>query len=93
MGTLLIDGLNLESPRAWMFYSMGQMILARRDSGVGNLQISLAFRHDLPGVPSPEACLALAQKFVTRAGLSEPFDITQITDGSSLFGGIQLHDW
>jgi hypothetical protein len=43
MGTLLIDGLKLEAPETWLFRSMGQMILAQRDSGVGSLQISLAF--------------------------------------------------
>jgi hypothetical protein len=87
MGTLVIDGLKLEAPQAWMFYSMGKMILARRDSGIGSLQISLAFRHDLHGAPSPEACLTLAQGFVSRAGMSEPFDTTQVGDGGSLFGG------
>jgi hypothetical protein len=87
MGTLLMEGLKLEAPQAWTFYKMGQMILARRDSGAGSLQISLAFRHDLRGAPSSEACLALAQKFVSRAGMSEPFDITQVADGGSLFGG------
>jgi hypothetical protein len=73
-----------------MFYSVGPMILARRDSGIGPLQISLAFRHDLSGAPRPEACLALAQKFVSRAGISEPFDTTQVADGDSLFGGFSF---
>ena len=86
MGTLLIDGLKLEAPQAWKFYSMG-MILARRDSGFGNLQISVAFRSDLRGAASPEACLALAMEFVSRAGMSQPFDIKQDADGDSLFGG------
>jgi len=77
----------LEAPQAWIFRSMGPMILARRDSGTGSLQISTAFRHDLRGAQSPEACLALAQEFVSRAGISEPFDATQVADGGWLFGG------
>lgn len=86
MGTLLIDGLKLEAPQAWKFRSMG-MILARRDSGIGTLQISLAFRGDLRGAASPDACLALAKEFVSRPGMSEPFDVTQDADDESLFGG------
>jgi hypothetical protein len=87
MGTLKIDGLNLEAPEAWVFRSMGPMILAQRDSGIGSLQITQAFRHDLRDAQSSEACLALAQQFVSRAGISEPFDTTQVSDGGSLFGG------
>ena len=87
---ILIDGLNLDAPPEWIFHSMGQMILARRDSGVGNLQISLAFRHDLDGKPTPESCLALAQEFVSREGISEPFEITQIAEGDALFGGFSF---
>ena len=90
MGTLLIDGLKLEAPETWLFRSMGQMILARRDSGVGSLQISLAFRADLTGKQSPESCLVLAQEFVSRPGMSEPFDTMQISDGTSLFGGFSF---
>lgn len=70
-----------------MFRSMGNMILARRDSGIGCLQISQVYRHDLRGAATPEACLSLAQKFVSRAGMSAPFDATQIADGGSMFGG------
>jgi hypothetical protein len=87
MGTLRIDGLKLEAPQAWRFHSMGQMILAQRDSGIGSFQISLAFRHDLRDTPSPEACLAAAQEFVSRTGMSEPFDTIQVADDRSLFGG------
>src|SRR5437762_999107 len=87
MGTLKIEGLNLEAPEAWVFRSMGPTILARRDAGAGSLQISTAFRHDLRNAQSPEACLALAQEFVSRAGISESFDATQVADGGSLFGG------
>ena len=90
MGTLLIDGLKIEAPETWLFRSFSQMILARRDSGVGSLQISLAFRRDLTGTPSAEKCLALAQEFVSRPGLSEPFDTTQTADGASLFGGFSF---
>ncbi len=87
MGTLKIEGLNLEAPEAWIFRSMGPMILARRDKGAGSLQISTTFRHDLRGAQSPEACLALAREFVSRAGISERFDATQVAVGGSLFGG------
>jgi hypothetical protein len=90
MGTLLIDGLKLEAPETWLFRSMGQMILGRRDSGVGSFQISLAFRHDLSGKTSAENCLALAQQFVSRPGMSEPFDTMQTSDGSSRFGGFSF---
>ena len=84
---MLIDGLKIEAPPEWIFRSMGQMILAERDAGVGSLQISLAFRHDLSGTPSADRCLALAREFVSCDGMSEPFDSTEIADGSSLFGG------
>ena len=57
------------------------------DSGIGSLQISVAFRGDLRGAASPEACLALAKEVVSRAEMSEPFDIKQDADGESLFGG------
>lgn len=90
MGTLAIDGLKLEAPETWLFRSMGQMILARRDSGVGSLQISLAFRHDLTGTPSAERCFALAQEFVSRPEMSESFDPMQTSDGASLFGGFSF---
>jgi len=84
---MLIDGLKIEAPPEWLFRSMGQMILAERDSGVGCLQISLAFRHDLSGTESAERCLALAREFVSCGGMSEPFDFTESADDGSFFGG------
>lgn len=90
MGTLLIKGLRLEASHAWKFRPMGAMIMARRDGGVGSLQISLANRHDLRDTPTPEACLALAQRFVTRPATGESFAAIQSADGDTLFGGFSF---
>jgi len=84
---ILINGLKLEAAREWIFHPMGQMIIARRDSGIGTFQISLAFRHDVSGKPSSEACVAIAREFVAREGVSEPFDTIEIANGNSFFGG------
>jgi hypothetical protein len=82
-----IDGLRIAAPPSWTFHPFGQVILARPDSGIGSLQISLAFRHDLRGKASAEACLSVARGFVTRDGMSETFDSAETNDGESHFGG------
>jgi hypothetical protein len=82
-----IGGLNIAALPTWTFHPFGQIILARPDSGVGSLQISLAFRHDLRGKASAEACSSVAHQFVSRDGMSEAFDTVEIRDGESLFGG------
>jgi hypothetical protein len=87
MSKVRIGDLDLEASEAWVFRQTGPMVLARRDAGCGSLQISTAFRYDLQGAQTPEACLAIARKFVSRAAISEPFDTTQVVDGGLLFGG------
>ncbi len=64
--------------------------MARRDGGTGSMQISMAFRNDLRDTPTPEACIALAQKFADRPGMGEPFASVQVAEIGSLFGGFSF---
>lgn len=85
-----IGQLHISAPPSWTFYPFDQIILARPDSGVGTLQISTAFRHDAPQGASAADCLALAQQFASREGMSELFDTTQSSDADPLTGAFSF---
>ena len=85
-----LAGVNIVAPVAWTFYPFDQLILARRDTAVGSLQLSTAFRQDLAGGASHADCLSLAQQFAVSDGTNEPFDIVKAGEGDTLFGAFSL---
>jgi len=87
MGKLVVENLALEAPETWIFFPMGEMIITRRDAGTGSLQITRTYRNELRNTGSPSAFLAVAREFNKREGVSEPFDIVQVAETDSLFGG------
>ena len=70
-GVVNLNGVSLKAPRTWTFYPFDDLILARRDSGVGSLQISLAYRNELSLEATHADCLELARQFTASAELPE----------------------
>jgi hypothetical protein len=64
VGPVSVGGLNLLAPPAWCFFEFSNLILGRRDNGVGTLQISTAFRRDVVGKRSAAAFEELARQWV-----------------------------
>lgn len=63
IGSVVVGDLEFIAPPAWLFHEFSGLILARRDGGVGTLQISTAFRRDLPEGASGEAAEQLARQW------------------------------
>lgn len=55
--------LEFVAPPVWVFHEFSGLVLARRDGGVGTLQISLAFRRDLPDGASRQEAERLAREW------------------------------
>ena len=64
VGPVAVGALELMAPREWQFHEFSGLILARRDGGAGTLQISTAFRRDLPEGASVNAAEHLVRQWI-----------------------------
>lgn len=85
-----IGPLKIHAPATWTFYPFNGIILARPDTRLGSLQISTAFRHDVPQGGSASDCLAYARQFASCDGMSELFDTIEWSEHDFLLGAFSF---
>lgn len=88
---MTLAGLKIVAPPSWLFHEFEHFVLARPDTALGSLQVSTAYRHNLPSGASAAECFSLARQFVSRDGMSDPFDISEVSEHGSLFGGFSYN--
>ena len=88
---MILSGLKIVAPPSWLFHAFEHFVLARPDTALGSLQISTAYRHHLPSGASAADCFSLARQFVSRDGMSDPFDISEVSEDGSMFGGFSYN--
>src|SRR5207237_8845656 len=88
---MTLAGLKILAPPSWLFHEFDHFVLARPDTALGSLQVSTAYRHNLPSGASAAECVSLARQVVSREGMSDPFDISEVSEHGSLFGGFSYN--
>ncbi len=80
-----IAGLSISAPATWKFHEFENLVLARRDSPGGNLQLSLAYRSDCREEPTPERSEACARRWLSRRTIGE-FEVRPVGSGEEWLG-------
>jgi hypothetical protein len=84
---LLIDGLSLKSPVTWTFHPFAGVVLGRRVSRIGTLQISLAYREVLGQGAGPAECRDVLARFASSDGFTHLGGETSEASDRAIFGG------
>src|SRR5262249_3227426 len=84
---LLIDRLSLKSPVEWLFYPFTNMILGRRDAGIGTFQISVAYRTALKEGAGSAECREVLAEFAASDGFVSLGEETSEASDGIIFGG------
>lgn len=80
-----IAGLRVTAPNTWEFHEFENLVLARRDSHGGSLQISTAFRFDCNESPTPERCEACAREWLADTPIGS-FEVQSIGASAEWMG-------
>lgn len=86
---IVIAGLRISAPETWKFYEFENLVLARRDSRGGSLQLSTAFRFDCTDTPTPQCCEACVRQWLgdTTVGV---FEVRPVSTSEEWMGGASL---
>jgi hypothetical protein len=88
---LRIGSLLIRAPASWKFHQFEGIVLGRRTSRHGNLQISLAYASDLSTKVDHDACLDVLRQFMSEPGAKVEIG-EQISDSTATFGSVTTHD-